>query len=46
MPEIPSEMWIDTTSPPSASSGSYASTKSPTDGCEVVGHCSAERISS
>jgi hypothetical protein len=39
-------MWIDTTSLPSASSGSYASTKSPTDGWDVVGHCSAERIPS
>ena len=38
-------MWIDT-SRPSASSGSYTETKSPTDGCDVVGSDSAERSSS
>jgi hypothetical protein len=39
-------MWIETTSPPSASSGSYAATKSPTEGWEVVGSFSPLRSSS
>jgi hypothetical protein len=36
VPEIPDERWIETTSLPSASSGSYMEVKSPTEGCEVV----------
>ena len=39
-------MWIENTSFPLASSGSYTAMKSPTDGCEVPGSCSAERSSS
>ena len=34
-------MCTDTTSPPSARSGSKAAVKSPTEGCEVVGSVSA-----
>ena len=37
VPEMPPAMWTDTTSRPSATSGSYTDRKSPTDGCEVVG---------
>ena len=46
VPDSPPEMWTETTSPPSASSGSNTAVKSPTDGCEVVGSFSAERSSS
>ena len=37
---------METTSPPSASRGSYAAMKSPTEGWEVVGSDSALRSSS
>ncbi|OLE37861.1 MAG: hypothetical protein AUG48_03355 [Actinobacteria bacterium 13_1_20CM_3_68_9] len=43
VPEIPAERWIETTSLPSASSGSYTAVKSPTDGCEVVAPSSLSR---
>ena len=46
VPERPPEMCTDTTSPPSASSGSKVEVKSPTLGCEVVGSFSALRSSS
>ena len=46
VPDRPPEMWIDTTSPPSAISGSNAAVKSPTEGWEVVGSFSAARSSS
>jgi hypothetical protein len=39
-------MCTETTSPPSASSGSKTEVKSPTLGCEVVGSVSAVRSSS
>ena len=39
-------MWTETTSLPSASSGSNTPMKSPIDGWEVVGSDSAERSSS
>ena len=46
VPESPPEMCTDTTSPPSASSGSYTAVKSPTEGCDVVGRLFAPRSSS
>ena len=46
VPERPPEMCTDTTSPPSARSGSNTVVKSPTEGCEVVGSDSALRSSS
>ena len=46
VPDSPPEIWTETTSPPSSSSGSNTEVKSPTDGCEVVGSFSAVRSSS
>ena len=46
VPDRPPEMWTETTSPPSASSGSNTAVKSPTEGCEVVGSASVLRSSS
>ena len=46
VPERPPEMWTDTISLPSASSGSKTLVKSPTEGCEVLGSFSARRSSS
>ena len=43
VPDIPPAMWIETTSRPSATSGSYTARKSPTDGCDVVGRSVAVR---
>jgi hypothetical protein len=43
VPEIPPEMWTETTSRPSLTSGSYTSMKSPIEGWDVVGSRSAWR---
>ena len=37
VPEMPPEMWIETTSSPWSTSGSYTSMKSPIEGWDVVG---------